>query len=80
MEALTGLLGEEDAALLAADAQSRAGADSVKRGAKLLEQQALSLKRIFQNVKPYLHSERINSDAAIVLREKIALARSVNSI
>ena len=72
MEALSGLLGEEDAAVQAADMQSRAGAESVKRSAKQLEQQTVALKRILHKVKPFLRSESVNTDAALAIRNGLA--------
>ena len=59
----------------AADMQSRAGAESVKRGAKQLEQQTVALKRILHKVKPFLRSESVNTDAALAIRNKIGVAR-----
>jgi hypothetical protein len=77
MEALSGLLGEEQDAMTAADRRSDAKARSVQRRAHELEDANAALKRLMHNVRPYLAGEAMVSDVATALKDKIDAARSL---
>ena len=79
MNALSGLLGEEDAAV----STVLQGGDSTRQKLEetnaLLVQENASLRRLLNNIKPFaqLHGELVPSEAAGAMRERIAAMRSL---
>ena len=70
MQALSGLLGEEDQKL----SEEQAAVDSSHRR---LQHENLALRKMMHNVTPFAHGDRIDEDAAEAVRSRLAKMREL---